>query len=62
MEEQGSFLCQLVMKRADWIFVARNAKQMPDQVTQALKTALAINEPAILLLVRKYDFSGIFRF
>ena len=45
MEEQGSLLCQLVLKRGAWIFVAGNAKQMPDQVTQALKTALAVNEP-----------------
>ena len=41
MEEQGSLLRQLVMDRRAWVFVAGNAKQMPDQVTLALQAALS---------------------
>jgi sulfite reductase alpha subunit-like flavoprotein len=40
MEEQRSLLRQLIVERKAWVFVAGNAKQMPDQVTQALKDAL----------------------
>lgn len=40
MEEQGSLLRRLVLDRRAWVFVAGNAKQMPDQVTQALQAAL----------------------
>lgn len=33
-------LRQLVVERNAWVFVAGNAKEMPDQVTSALQAAL----------------------
>ena len=40
MEEQRSLMRQLLVEKRAWVFVAGNAKQMPDQVTQAVKDAL----------------------
>ena len=46
MEEQGSLLRRLLIHNRAWVFVAGNAKQMPDQVTQALRMALMSDDGA----------------
>lgn len=46
MDDQRLLLRKLLIDQQAWVFVAGNAKQMPDQVTQALRTAL-MNEGAI---------------
>lgn len=40
MDEQRSLLRSLLIDQEACVFVAGNAKQMPDQVTQALRVAL----------------------
>ena len=40
MEEQRLLLRRLLIHKRASVFVAGNAKQMPDQVTQALRMAL----------------------
>lgn len=40
MDEQRSLLRQLLIDQGAWIFIAGNSKQMPDQVTDALRMAL----------------------
>lgn len=40
MDDQRLLLRQLLLDRQACVFVAGNAKQMPDQVTQALRMAL----------------------
>jgi sulfite reductase alpha subunit-like flavoprotein len=44
MDEQRLLLRRLLINQRAWVFVAGNAKQMPDQVTQALRMALMIDE------------------
>ena len=46
MEEQRLLLRQLLIHKRSWVFVAGNAKQMPDQVTQALRMALMNDDGA----------------
>ena len=46
MEEQRLLLRRLLIHKRASVFVAGNAKQMPDQVTQALRMALMNDDGA----------------
>ena len=41
IEEQVELLSELMVERGAWVFVAGNAKQMPDQVLDALIKVLS---------------------
>ena len=40
MKENSTLLYDVIHNQSAWFFIAGNAKQMPDQVTDALKEAL----------------------
>lgn len=44
MDEQRALLRRLVIDQGAWVFVAGNAKQMPDQVTESLRSALILDD------------------
>ena len=41
IEKEAEILSDLIVQRGAWIFIAGNAKEMPDQVSDALRKVLS---------------------
>ena len=60
MEGQWELLSELIIDRGGYVFVAGNAKQMPDQVRSALQLVLAkrLGEEAASLYLKNMEKSN----